>query len=84
MESVCKNCDLNLKQSDCSDAEYAECEIKRWLQKYLRWFDTDELTDMLESEYNKYLENNGYYDPKYMKDFLIDMARECMEKSKNY
>jgi len=31
MKSVCSNCDLGLKRSDCSDHEYVECECRRWI-----------------------------------------------------
>jgi hypothetical protein len=31
MKMVCANCDLGLKRSDCSDAEYVECECRRWM-----------------------------------------------------
>lgn len=31
MKSVCSNCDLGLKRSDCSDSEYIDCECRRWM-----------------------------------------------------
>lgn len=31
MKSVCANCDLGLKRSECTDNEYIECECRRWM-----------------------------------------------------
>lgn len=31
MGSVCRNCDLGLKRSECTDKEYTECECRRWM-----------------------------------------------------
>ena len=31
MRSVCVNCDLGLKRSECTDKEYTECEYRRWI-----------------------------------------------------
>lgn len=31
MKSVCVNCDLGLKRSECTDKEYTECECHRWI-----------------------------------------------------
>ena len=31
MKSVCANCDLGLKRSECTDKEYTECECRRWM-----------------------------------------------------
>lgn len=31
MKSVCVNCDLGLKRSECTDKEYTECECRRWI-----------------------------------------------------
>ena len=31
MKSVCANCDLGLKHSECTDKEYTECECRRWI-----------------------------------------------------
>lgn len=31
MKSVCANCDLGLKRSECTDNEYIECECRRWI-----------------------------------------------------
>lgn len=31
MKSVCANCDLGLKRSECTDIEYIECECRRWM-----------------------------------------------------
>ena len=31
MKSVCANCDLELKRSECTDIEYTECECRRWM-----------------------------------------------------
>ena len=33
MKSVCANCDLGLKRSECTDKEYTECECRRWIIK---------------------------------------------------
>lgn len=33
MESVCINCDLGLKRSECTDKEYTECECRKWMIK---------------------------------------------------
>ena len=33
MKSVCTNCDLGLKRSECTDKEYTECECRRWIIK---------------------------------------------------
>ena len=33
MRSVCVNCDLGLKRSECTDKEYTECECRRWIIK---------------------------------------------------
>lgn len=35
MKSVCSNCDLGLKRSECSDNEYIECECRRWIVETL-------------------------------------------------
>ena len=35
MKSVCSNCDIGLKRSECSDKEYIECECRRWMIKVL-------------------------------------------------
>lgn len=37
MKSVCSNCDLKLKRSDCSDLEYIECECRRWMIENMRY-----------------------------------------------
>ena len=31
MKSVCANCDLGLKRSDCNDKDYIQCECRRWI-----------------------------------------------------
>ena len=31
MKSICSNCDLGLKRSECTDKEYTECECRRWM-----------------------------------------------------
>lgn len=31
MKTVCSDCDLRLKRSDCTDNEYIECECRRWM-----------------------------------------------------
>ena len=31
MKSICSNCDLWLKRSECTDKEYTECECRRWM-----------------------------------------------------
>ena len=31
MRSVCVNCDLGLKRSECTDKEYTEYECRRWI-----------------------------------------------------
>lgn len=31
MKSVCANCDLGLKRSECTNTEYTECECRRWM-----------------------------------------------------
>lgn len=31
MKSVCANCDLGLKRSECTGIEYIECECRRWM-----------------------------------------------------
>lgn len=31
MKSICANCDLGLKRSECTDNEYIECEFRRWI-----------------------------------------------------
>jgi hypothetical protein len=31
MKSVCANCDLGLKRSECTDKEYIECECRKWI-----------------------------------------------------
>lgn len=31
MKSVCANCDLGLKRSECTDKEYTECECRKWI-----------------------------------------------------
>lgn len=36
MKSVCSNCDLGLKRSDCSDIEYIRCECRRWIIENIR------------------------------------------------
>lgn len=33
MKSVCANCDLGLKRSECTDNEYIECECRKWMIK---------------------------------------------------
>jgi hypothetical protein len=33
MESVCRNCDLELKRSECTDKEHTECECRKWMIK---------------------------------------------------
>lgn len=33
MKSVCANCDLGLKRSECTDKEYTECECRKWMIK---------------------------------------------------
>lgn len=30
MRSVCANCDLGLKRSNCDEDDYIECEFRRW------------------------------------------------------
>lgn len=36
MKSVCANCDLRLKRSECTDEEYIECECRRWIIELLK------------------------------------------------
>ena len=36
MKSVCANCDLRLKRSECTDEEYTECECHRWIIELLK------------------------------------------------
>lgn len=36
MKSVCANCDLKQKRSNCSDLEYIECEFRRWIIEEIR------------------------------------------------
>ena len=31
MKSVCSNCDLGLKRSDCTEQERLRCECRRWM-----------------------------------------------------
>lgn len=31
MKSVCTNCDLGLKRSECTDVEHTEYECRRWI-----------------------------------------------------
>lgn len=31
MRSVCSNCDVGLKRSDCTEQEYLRCECRRWM-----------------------------------------------------
>lgn len=33
MESVCRNCDLGLKRSECTDKEHTERECRKWIIK---------------------------------------------------
>lgn len=35
MKSICSNCDLGLKRSDCSDTEYIECACRHFIIKEL-------------------------------------------------
>jgi hypothetical protein len=35
VKSVCSNCDLKLKKSNCSDIEYVECECRRWITEQI-------------------------------------------------
>lgn len=35
MKSVCSNCDIGLKRSECSDKEYIECECRRFIIEML-------------------------------------------------
>ena len=37
MKSVCSNCDLKRKRSDCSDLEYIDCECRRWMIENMRY-----------------------------------------------
>ena len=64
MKSICSNCDLGLKRSECTDKEYTECECRRWMieeinQTTLLGF-MHLLDEVLETVYeNKnYLRNN--------------------------
>ena len=36
MKSVCSNCDLGLKRSDCTDLDYISCECRRWTIELLK------------------------------------------------
>ena len=36
MKSICANCDLGLKRSECTDIEYTECECRRWIIELLK------------------------------------------------
>ena len=36
MKTVCSNCDLGLKRSDCTEREYVQCECRRWIAKEIR------------------------------------------------
>jgi hypothetical protein len=85
MESVCKNCDMKLKRSDCSDEEYVECETRRWIGKYVNCFNTDELVNIIESEFSKNMEKYGYDEHRnYVRNFLIDIASFCIDRSRHY
>ena len=85
MDSVCKNCDMGLKRSDCSDEEYIECETRRWIGKYVNCFNTDELVNIIESEFSKNTGKYGYDEHRnYVRNFLIDMASFCIDRSRHY
>ena len=36
MKTVCSNCDLGLKRSDCTEREYVQCECRKWIAKEIR------------------------------------------------
>lgn len=36
MKSICANCNLGLKRSECTDIEYTECECRRWIIELLK------------------------------------------------
>lgn len=36
MELVCRNCDLGLKRSECTDKEHTECECRKWIIKTIK------------------------------------------------
>ena len=81
MDSVCKNCDIGLKRSDCSDEEYIECETRRWIREYIKHYNTDELVQLIESEYDAKDQQNNWHTTKYA---LLDMASFCIDRSRHY
>ena len=44
MRSVCCDCDLGLKRSDCTNEEYIECECRRWFSERFKYEDLTEKT----------------------------------------
>ena len=81
MDSVCKNCDMGLKRSDCSDEEYIECETRRWIREYIKYYNTDEIVELIESEFISKGKENNWNETK---DRLLDMAQICIDRSRSY
>ena len=57
MESVCRNCDLGLKRSECTDKEHAECECRKWMIKEIKQNNISYFMQVLDEALESVFEN---------------------------
>lgn len=57
MKSVCANCDLGLKRSECTDTEYIECECRRWMIEEIKQDNISYFMQVLDEALESIFEN---------------------------
>lgn len=78
MKSVCANCDLGLKRSECTDKEYTECECRRWMIELLKNNTIHGFMSIFNEALESVFENEN--DLKRAKAQIINiLSRELME-----
>lgn len=78
MESVCRNCDLGLKRSECTDKEHTECECRKWMIALLKNNTIHGFMSIFNEALESVFENEN--DLKRAKAQIINiLSRELME-----
>lgn len=57
MKSVCSNCDLGLKRSDCTERDYLRCECRRWMIEEINLDSSDGFMNILDEALEAVFEN---------------------------
>ena len=74
MKSVCSNCDLWLKRSDCTDNEYLQCECRRWMIEIIKQDNISGFMHILDEALESVFENQE--DLKMNKIRIINLLSE--------